>query len=205
MLYFRLTNGPIRSRAQLTACLGGASHQTLWSFIGRCALSPWFANQSGMFSRSDEFVTENSLVFMDLLCLSDGMHWWRAVQHAYTPVCQNNSPTPAATWTSWSRWDIRRRFSTCLSLRWGDVKPSCQSWIMWVKYTSENTDHKLRLFNKHENAAWMRFISSDIHTRCSPFSEHLFFFTVATRKTYTHMHTAMHCNGLTCMLHCFAA
>lgn len=41
---------------------------------------------------------------------------------------------PETTWTSWNRWDIRRRYTTCLSLRWEDAEPSCQSWIMWVKY-----------------------------------------------------------------------
>lgn len=42
------------------------------------------------------------------------------------------SKTAEATWTSWSRWATRRRYSTSSNSKWGAAAPSCQSWIMWV-------------------------------------------------------------------------
>uniref|UniRef100_A0AAQ4PJA2 Squalene synthase n=2 Tax=Gasterosteus aculeatus aculeatus TaxID=481459 RepID=A0AAQ4PJA2_GASAC len=43
---WRMNNGPITDRAPLPVRLGGASHQALWSPIGRRAVCPWPESQS---------------------------------------------------------------------------------------------------------------------------------------------------------------
>lgn len=90
-------------------------------------------------ARSDECVAKTAFLMVA---------WWRA-----SPLLDRShfsGWTSAPEWTSWSLWDIRRRFLTFSGLKWGDVELSCRSWIMWVKmcfgHGSENQNYSIRVF-----------------------------------------------------------
>lgn len=136
---WRLIDRPIRNRRRVTLHRGGASRQKFRLPIGPWSLDPWLISQSTA-SLDLTSVWPKAAFLM--------VAWWRA-----SPLLDRShfsGWTSAPEWTSWSLWDIRRRFLTFSGLKWGDVELSCRSWIMWVKmcfgHGSENQNYSIRVF-----------------------------------------------------------